>query len=95
MFFRLVLTLCVVMLRTVYNIDQHIVCLVITMSNYNNYIYARTKVMRIGRKQVVCNVEVNGQKVEQVEVMTYLGSMISSNGSMDNEVEQRIGMASK
>ena len=49
----------------------------------------------IGRKQDVCNVEVNGQKVEQVEVMKYLGAMISSDGSMDSEVEQRIGMASK
>ena len=51
--------------------------------------------MRIGRKQDVCNVEVNGQKVEQVEVMKYHGAMISSDGSMDSEVEQRIGMASK
>ena len=43
----------------------------------------------------MCNVEVNGQKVEQVEVMKYLGAMIISDGSMDSEVEQRIGMASK
>ena len=39
--------------------------------------------------------KVNGQKVEQLEVMKYLGAMISSDGSMDSEVEQRIGMASK
>ena len=39
--------------------------------------------------------EVNGQQVEQLEVMKYLGVMISSDGSMDSEVEQRIGMASK
>ena len=57
--------------------------------------WQKTRVMRIGRKQDVCNVEVNGQKVEQVEVMKYLGAMISSDGSMDSEVEQRIGMASK
>ena len=31
----------------------------------------------------------------RVEVMKYLGVMISSDGSMDSEVEQRIGMASK
>ena len=43
----------------------------------------------------MCNVEVNVQEVEQVEVMKYLGVMISSDGSMDSEVEQRIGMASK
>ena len=54
--------------------------------------WQKTRVMRIGRKQDMCIVEVNGQKVEQVEVMKYLGAMISSDGSMDSEVEQRIGM---
>ena len=48
------------------------------------------RVMRIGRKKDVCIVEVNGQEVEQVEVMKYLSVMISSNGSMDSEEEQRI-----
>ena len=57
--------------------------------------WQKTRVMRIGRKTDVCNVEVNGQEVEQVEVMKYLGVMISSDGSMDSEVEQRIGTASK
>ena len=55
--------------------------------------WQKTRVMRIGRKKDVCTVEVNGQEVEQVEVMKYLGVMISSDGSMDSEVEQRIGMA--
>ena len=53
-------------------------------------IWQKTRVMRIGRKQDVCNVEVKGQKVDQVEVMKYRGAMISSDGSMDSEVEQRI-----
>ena len=56
--------------------------------------WQKTSVMRIGRKKDVWNVEVNGQEVEQVEVMKYLGVMISSDGSMDSEVEQRVGMAS-
>ena len=51
--------------------------------------------MRTGRKQEVCNVEVNGERVEQVKEMKYLGAVISSDGSMDREVEQRIGVASK
>ena len=34
--------------------------------------WQKTKVMRIGRKQDMCNVEMNGQNVEQVEVMTYV-----------------------
>ena len=52
--------------------------------------WQKTRIMRIGRKQDVCNVKVNGQKVEQVEVMKYLGAMISSDGSMNSEVEQRM-----
>ena len=51
--------------------------------------------MRIGRKKDVCNVEGNGQEVEQVEVMKYFGVMISSDGSMDSDVKQGIGMTSK
>ena len=39
-----------------------------------------------------CNVEVYCQKVE---VMKYLGAMISSDGSMDSKVKQRIGIPSK
>ena len=57
--------------------------------------WQNTRVIRIGRKQDMCNVGVNGQKVEQVEVMKYLGAMISRDWSMDSEVKQRIGMASK
>ena len=55
----------------------------------------KTRVLRIGRKQGMYNVDVYGEKMEQVEVMKYLGAMISSDGSMDSVVEQRIGMASK
>ena len=55
----------------------------------------KSMVMRIGRKKGMYNVDVYGQKMEQVEVMKYLGAMISSDGSIDSKVEQRIGMASK
>ena len=41
------------------------------------------------------NVKVKGERVEQVKEMKYLGTMISSDGSMDSEVEQRVGMASR
>ena len=51
--------------------------------------------MRIGRKQEVCKVEVNGKSVEQMKEMKYLDVMISGDGYMDREVEQRIGKASK
>ena len=51
----------------------------------------KTKV--IARKPEECRIEVNGERVEEDggdEV--YLGAMISGNGSMDGEVELRIGM---
>ena len=57
--------------------------------------WQKTRAMRIGRKDEVCSVEVNGERVEQVKEMQYLGVMISGDGYMDREVEQRIGKASK
>ena len=51
--------------------------------------------MRVGRKHGICNVKVNGERVEQVKEMKYVGTMISSDGIMDSEVEQRVGMASR
>ena len=57
--------------------------------------WQKTRVMRVGRKHEICNVKVNGERVEQVKEMKYLGTMISSDGSMDSEVEQRVGMASR
>ena len=35
------------------------------------------------------------ERVEQVKEMKYLRTMISSDGSMDSKVEQRVGMASR
>ena len=57
--------------------------------------WLKRKVMRIARKPEECRIEVNGERVEQVEEMKYLGAMISGNGSMDGEVELRIGMAAR
>ena len=57
--------------------------------------WQKTRIMRVGRKHEVCIVKVKGERVEQVKEMKYLGTMISSDGSMDSEVEQRIGMASR
>ena len=51
--------------------------------------------MRVGRKHEAGNVKVKGERVEQVKEMKYLGTVISSDVSMDSEVEQRVGMASR
>ena len=57
--------------------------------------WQKTRVMRVGRKYEVCNVKAKGERVEQVKEMKYLGTMVSSDGSMDSEVKQRIGMESR
>ena len=38
---------------------------------------------------------IGGEQLEQVDTMKYLGVMISGGGSMDREVEARIGCASR
>ena len=50
--------------------------------------------MRVERKHEVCKVKVKDERVEQVKEMKYLGT-ISTDGCMDSEVEQRVGMASR
>ena len=57
--------------------------------------WQKMRVMRVGRKHEVCNVKVKSERVEQVNEMKYLGTMIISDGSMDSEVEERVGMASR
>ena len=50
--------------------------------------WQKTRAMLVGRKHEVCSVKVKGERMEQVKEMKYLGTMISSDGSMDSEVEQ-------
>ena len=56
--------------------------------------WMKTKVM--ARKPEECRIEVNGERVEEDGGdELYLGAMISGNGSMDGEVELRIGMVAR
>ena len=49
----------------------------------------------VGNKHEVCNVKVKDERLEQVKEMRYLGTVISSDGCMDSEVEQRVEMVSR
>ena len=51
--------------------------------------------MRVERKSEECEVKIGKEIIEQVDAMKYLGVMISSDGSMDKEVEARIGNATR
>ena len=57
--------------------------------------WRKTKVMRVARKSEECEVKIGEEIIEQVDAMKYLWVMISSDGSMDKEVEARIGNATR
>jgi len=42
-----------------------------------------------------CNVTVNGDKLEQVDQFSYLGSLITQDSRCDKEVKRRIGIQKK
>ena len=50
--------------------------------------------MRVARKREECQVGIGDEWLEQVDTMKYLGVMISDDGSMQREVEARVGCAS-
>ena len=53
------------------------------------------KVMRVARNREECQVVVGEEQLEQVDTMKYLGVMISGDGTMQREVEARIGGATR
>ena len=57
--------------------------------------WKKSKVMRVARKREECQVRIGDKQLEQVDTMKYLGVMISDDGSMQREVEARVGCASR
>ena len=55
----------------------------------------KTKVMRAARKAEECEIKIADKSLEQVDTMKYLGVFIYSDGSMEKEVEARIGSATR
>ena len=54
--------------------------------------WRKTKMMRVAKKRGECEVKIKEEKIEQVDAMKYLGVMISSDGSMDKEWRQGLGL---
>ena len=52
--------------------------------------WRKTKVMRVARDREEFEVKIRDEVIEQVETMKYLGVMVSSDGSMEKEIEARI-----
>ena len=55
--------------------------------------WRKTKVMRVARDREEFEVKIGDEVIEQVDTMKYLGVMVSNDGSMEKEIEARIGNA--
>lgn len=55
----------------------------------------KTKVMVIGKDTRKINIKINQQQLEQVETYKYLGVKIRSDGSMEDEINERINNATR
>ena len=55
----------------------------------------KTKVMMINRSGGDCKVTIDGQDIAEVQKLKYLGVMLNKSRNCDDEIEQRIGVASK
>ena len=57
--------------------------------------WGKTKVMMVSRTGERCKISVDGEGIEEVDKLKYLGVMISGDGRCDDEIEQRIGAATR
>ena len=48
----------------------------------------KTKVMAVSRVEEGCSVTIDGERIEEVHSLKYLGSIISADGSSDEDIEQ-------
>ena len=56
--------------------------------------WGKTKVMMVSRTGEGCKISVDGEEVEEMDKLKYLG-VISGDGRCDDEIEQRIGAAAR
>ena len=55
----------------------------------------KTKVMVVSRTGAGCSMTIDGEKVEEVQSLKYLGSSISADGPSDEDIEQQVGAATR
>ena len=57
--------------------------------------WRKTKVLTVKRGGGTCDMSVKREKIEEVKTMKYLGALFNEEGSCKEEIENRIGAASK
>ena len=66
------------------------------MSNWGMKIHwGKTKVMVVSRQEEGCKVCVDGEEIEHVQNMKYLGAILSAGGTCEEEIEHRVGAAAR
>ena len=86
----------VVMAESVEGLQSNLQVLSDVLSRWELKVNCRkTKMMRVARKSEECEVKIGEETIEQVDAMKYMGVMISSDGSVEKEVEARIGSATQ
>lgn len=67
-----------------------------TLNRINMKINIRkTKSMIITNGNSIHNIEINGQRIEQVQSFKYLGTIIEESGRLDKEMDERMGKAGR
>ena len=60
-----------------------------------NMHWGKTKVVIVSGSEEECKVSIEGEDIEGVKKLKYLGVMISADGMCEEENEQRVGAAAK
>ena len=55
----------------------------------------KTKLLKVGNTQPGATVRVDGEQIEEVEHVKYIGSLKAANGRCEKDIRTRIGMAKK
>ncbi|VDP39228.1 unnamed protein product, partial [Soboliphyme baturini] len=55
---------------------------------------SKTKSLVLSCSPARCSLQINGEAVEQVEKFEYLGTVFTSDGKLEEEIDGRVGVAS-
>ena len=78
------------------DMERNLAVMKVAMKKWGmNIHWGKTTVLMVSRSGGACKIYVEGEEVEQVEKLKYLGVMISGDGGCDDEIEDRIGASAR